>query len=56
MNTDELMCLEDQICELISDSFDGMPGAGTCAWDIRKMELINKVASLIGQMEATDND
>ena len=54
MNVDELMCLEDQLCELISDSFDSMPDAGTCEWDIRKLELINKVVGLLGQIEVSE--
>ena len=54
MNVDELMCLEDQLCELISDSFDSMPDAGTCEWDIRKLELINKVVGLLGQIEVAE--
>lgn len=56
MTVDELVCLEDQLCELISDSFDSMPDAGTSEWDIRKIELINKVAGLLGQIEVAEND
>lgn len=56
MSIDELMCLEDQLCELISDSFDTMPDEGTTEWDLRKLELINKVQNLLGQIEVSDND
>lgn len=43
MSIDDLQHLECTICDLISDSFDSMPGNGTTAWDLRKLELINKV-------------
>lgn len=43
MTIDELQHLECTICDLISDSFDSMPDNGTTAWDLRKLELINKV-------------
>ena len=54
MNADELMCLEDQLCELISDSFDTMPDKGTTEWDLRKIELINSVINLLGQIEVSE--
>lgn len=53
MSIDELMCLEDQLCELISDSFDTMPDNGTTEWDLRKLDLINKVQNLLGQIEVS---
>lgn len=56
MTRDEVMCLEDQLCELISDSFDTMPDRGSCAWDVRKLELINKVIGLVGQIECTGEE
>lgn len=56
MTRDEVMCLEDQLCELISDSFDTMPDHGTCEWDLRKLELINKVIGLVGQIECTGEE
>lgn len=43
MTIDELQHLECTICDMISDSFDSMPDNGTTAWDLRKLELINKV-------------
>lgn len=43
MTIDELQHLETTLCDLISDSFDSMPDAGTTEWDLRKVDLINKV-------------
>lgn len=43
MTIDELQHLECTLCDIISDSFDSMPDRGTTEWDLRKVELINKV-------------
>lgn len=43
MTIDELKYLEMSICDHISDVFDKMPDAGTTEWDLRKLDLINKV-------------
>ena len=43
MTIDELQHLESTLCDIISDSFDSMPDAGTTEWDLRKLDLINKV-------------
>ena len=43
MTIDELQHLECTLCDLISNSFDSMPDNGTTDWDLRKVDLINKV-------------
>lgn len=43
MTIDELQHLECTLCDLISDSFEKMPDSGTTEWDLRKLDLINKV-------------
>lgn len=43
MTIDELQELECNLCDLISNSFDSMPDNGTADWDVRKVDLINKV-------------
>lgn len=45
MTIDEIQYLECTLCDIISDSFDNMPDAGTTEWDLRKLDLINKVMS-----------
>lgn len=45
MTIDELQHLECALCDIISDSFDLMPDAGTTRWDLQKVDLINKVMS-----------
>ncbi len=43
MTIDELQYLECTLCDHISDVFDQMPDNGTTAWDLRKLDLINRV-------------
>lgn len=43
MKIEELQHLECVLCDIISDSFDQMPNAGSVAWDLQKVDLINKV-------------
>lgn len=43
MTIDELQYLEMSICDHIGDVFDKMPDAGTTEWDLRKVDLINRV-------------
>lgn len=45
MTIDELQHLECTLCDLISNCFDSMPDNGTTEWDLRKVDLINKVMS-----------
>lgn len=45
MSIDELMHLESTLCDIISDSFDQIPDAGSVRWDLQKVDLINKVMS-----------
>ena len=39
----ELQYLEMSLCDHISDVFETMPDAGTTEWDLRKVDLINRV-------------
>ncbi len=43
MKVDELMALEAALCDVVSESFDKMPNAGTTRWDLQKVELINNI-------------
>lgn len=43
MKLEELQYLEASLCDHISDVFDNMPDAGTTDWDLRKVDLINRV-------------
>lgn len=43
MKIEELMALEDALCDIISESFDKMPDAGTSRWECQKVDLISKV-------------
>lgn len=50
MKIEELQYLECQLCDIISDSFDSMPDNGTTEWDLRKLDLINKVMAELGNI------
>lgn len=54
MNIDDLMCLEYQLCEIIDEHYDLLPDRGTSAWDVRKVNLINAVQSLLQQVEVDE--
>lgn len=43
MKLEELQYLEMSLCDHISDVFENMPDAGTTEWDLRKIDLINRV-------------
>lgn len=43
MKLEELQFLEMSLCDHISDVFETMPDAGTTEWDLRKVDLINRV-------------
>lgn len=43
MKSEELQYLEMSLCDHISDVFETMPDAGTTEWDLRKVDLINRV-------------
>lgn len=43
MTIDELQYLESALCDHISEVFEKMPDNGTVDWDLRKMDLINRV-------------
>lgn len=43
MKLEELQYLEASLCDHISDVFDNMPDAGTTEWNLRKVDLINRV-------------
>lgn len=45
MKLEELQYLETSLCDHISDVFEDMPDAGTIDWDLRKIDLINRVLS-----------
>lgn len=45
MTIDELQYLECTLHDHVSYVFDQMQDAGTTEWDLRKMELINRILS-----------
>nr|DAD80298.1 MAG TPA: hypothetical protein [Caudovirales sp. ctTqA28] len=51
MKLEQLQYLECQLCDLISESFDSMPDNGTTEWDLRKLDLINKVMNELSNIE-----
>lgn len=47
MGNDELMCLSEEVQQIISEHFDRMPNAGTTEWDLQKLAVINEVREAI---------
>lgn len=45
MTIDELQEIEIAVTDALSAAFDAMADAGTAAWDLRKVALINAVMS-----------
>lgn len=43
MKIEELQYLEMSLCDHVSEVFDAMPDAGGTEWDLRKLDLINRV-------------
>lgn len=43
MKLEELQYLEMALCDHISEVFEKMPDNGTVDWDLRKIDLINRV-------------
>lgn len=56
MKADELMALEAALCDVISESFDKMPNAGTTRWDLQKVELINNIIAELSNITVDDGD
>lgn len=50
MEIDEIQYLECEICEIVSQIFDGMPESGTSEWDCRKIDAINKVMAVLSNI------
>lgn len=51
MKLEQLQYLECQLCDIISDVFESMPDNGTVEWDLRKVDLINRVMNELSDIE-----
>lgn len=56
MKVDELMALEAALCDVVSESFDKMPNAGTTRWDLQKVELINNIIAELSNITVDDGE
>lgn len=56
MKPEELMALEAALCDVVSESFDKMPNAGTTRWDLQKVELINNIIAELSNITVDDGD
>lgn len=54
MKAEELVALEAALCDVVSESFDKMPNAGTSRWDLQKVELINSIISELNNITVDD--
>ncbi|ALA45576.1 hypothetical protein ABY59_0200009 [Enterobacter phage phiEap-2] len=58
MRLAELQYLECALCDHVDDVFEKMPDNGTIDWDLRKVDLINRIMSELSNItiEAEDED
>lgn len=50
---DDLQYLECTLCDHICEVFEAMPDNGTVEWDLRKIDLINRVLGELGNVEVS---
>lgn len=50
MKLDDLQQLEGALYDHVSEVFDSMPDNGTTEWNLRKLELINRILGELGNV------